>query len=440
MDNSLSNVINYCKVVNGSKGFNNTKTQLLSEMSQDYNVGRENAIYRFDVLVNSIDGKDIYLNNSGTPIMGVIDVKRQQTADTEMQETVQVYPNQIKRGDYLKFKVNDTDELRDYIITSKIEKKHGYDEGIFKECNHNLKWMYKGNLYDTQVIISNQTKYTLGISTIVAGITEGDSRYVITLPYNSKTQNIKVGQRFIFNANAWKVTQTDFVSDVGLLSILLGQDSINNEIDDIKGEIAGAFADKHTYTYDIQPNINVEKDKSINVVYSIKDETGKEFDYSLVTVKNTSNLIQVDNNKGVISIKGLDIGIGSITFSVPSGEVSKDFIIPFEVKAVVADKIDYKITTSNGYTYRVKEGSQISVDFMRNGVVDNTNLVIDYTLDSNGQSLQNKNAISIVKKSNNQLQIRNMTVTTVTSFTLTITDKANGTTILTQVISLKGAW
>jgi hypothetical protein len=108
---SLSNVINYCKVINGSKGFNNIKTQLLNEMANDYNIGREDAIYRFDVLINTIDAKDVYINDSTIPIKGVVDVKKKQTADTEMEESLQVYPNQIKQGDYVKFKINDTDTL-----------------------------------------------------------------------------------------------------------------------------------------------------------------------------------------------------------------------------------------------------------------------------------------------------------------------------------------
>lgn len=339
----------------------------------------------------------------------------------------------VKIGDYLYY-----DKEKKTYLTTEIQNFTSMPYATSKECNQLLKWMYENNLYKTQAIVINQTKYTLGMDVLVSGISETDSRFQVQLPYNDTTKNITIGQRFIFNDGAWKVTQTDRVSDGGLLNLLLGQDSINDEIDDRLHEIAGAFANKHTYTYDIPPSVDLEKDKSINLVYSIKDEAGKEFDYSLVTVKNTSNLIQVDNNKGVITIKGLDIGTGSITLSVPSGEVSKEFTISFEVKSVVVDKIDYKVTTSNGYIYRIKEGSTISVDFMRNGVVDNTNLVIDYSLDATGQTLQNKNAISIVKKSNNQLQIRNMTVTTVTSFTITITDKTNGTVILTQVITLKG--
>ena len=339
-----------------------------------------------------------------------------------------------KAGDYVEY-LGDT-----YITTTCIDKDNPFfNTAKMKRCNYNLKWMYNGNLYETMSIITNQTKYTLGISTIVAGITEGDSRYVITLPYNSKTKNIKVGQRFIFNSNAWKATQTDFVSEVGIMSVLLGQDSINNEIDNTDLEIAGYYANKHTYVYDIPTSINVEKYKSINLVYSIKDETGKEFDYSLVTVKNTSNLIQVDNNKGVISIKGLDIGTGSITLSVPSGEVSKEFAINFEVKSVVPDKIEYKVISSNAYTFIKMVGAEISVQKLINGVADTT-LKVDYKVPTNIQTLITNGSLSITTKSDNSIYIRNKSVTTPTTFVIEFFDKATNSKICeSPTITLKGA-
>jgi hypothetical protein len=434
----IGNIINYCRTINGSKGFDDRKSQLQSEMTTDYNIARPNVVTRFSIMVNTIDGKDVYINNSDTLIRGVIDVKRHQTADTEMEETVQVYPNQIKCGDYLKFKVNDTDELRDYIITSKIEKKHGYDEGVFKECNHLLKWVYKGNLYDTQVIISNQTKYTLGISTIVAGITEGDSRYVITLPYNSKTQNIKVGQRFIFNANAWKVTQTDFVSDVGLLSILLGQDSINTEIDDVDNEIANKWEIKHNYDTTCTNSLSVTKGSDCGLVYSFLDN-GNPIDNNLINIENTSNLISIiKSNDGKITITGVDIGTGSFKIKLNLTDEVREFIVNFEVVSSIVSQVNYEIKTSNGYVYRTKEGSTISAIKYENGVIQN-NLIIEYQLDSFGQDLLNKQNISIVKKTDSSFTIRNLNINVLKTFTITIIDKNTGEKILnSQTITLKG--
>lgn len=437
MDNSLSNVINYCKIVNGSKGFNNTKTQLLSEMTQDYNIGRENTIYRFDIVVNTVDGKDVYINNSDTPIRGVVDVKRQQTADTEMQETIQVYPNQIKRGDYLRFKVNDTDELRDYIITSKIEKKHGYDEGIFKECNHLLKWMYKGELYDSLGTTYNATKYTEGTKEISAGISEIYARYTSTVQDNKKNRTIKIGTRFIINGVAWEVTQTDFTTNKGLITLTMGKSSIIQGVDDIELEIADYKTVKHDYKFDIPTNFNVTKDDNVKLVYSIQDNL-KDIDYNLVEIEYSGGLIQVAKDGKDITIIGKELGTGNIKLKVNLTNETKEFNINFNVVQAIVNEVKYNVTTSNNYTYRPKEGATLTGYKYINGTPDST-LIIDYSLDSSGQSLLNRNAISIIKKSNNELQIRNININVLTTFMITIIDKATGSKILdNQIITLKG--
>lgn len=101
-------------------------------------------------------------------------------------------------------------------------------------------------------------------------------------------------------------------------------------------------------------------------------------------------------------------------------------------------KLTVKIQTSNGYVYRVKEGSTISAIKYINRIVQN-DLIIEYQLDSLGQSLLNRNAISIVKKTDSSFTIRNLNIDTLTTFNLTVTDKTTGDKILdNQVITLKG--
>jgi hypothetical protein len=97
-----------------------------------------------------------------------------------------------------------------------------------------------------------------------------------------------------------------------------------------------------------------------------------------------------------------------------------------------------KIQTSNGYVYRVKEGSQISAFRYVNGIVQN-DLVIEYKLDSVGQTLLSKNNISIVKKTDSSFTIKNLNINTLTTFYLTVVDKTTGDKILdNQIITLKG--
>jgi hypothetical protein len=303
--------------------------------------------------------------------------------------------------------------------------------GDCKECNHLFKWMYKGVLHTAYGIGTNQTKNILGIDSIQAGIIESDSRYNIQMSNNDNTKTIKVGQRFLFNDGAWKVTQIEYISTKDCIrSILLGQDSINTEIDDVDNEIAGASINKHTYTYDIPTNFEVSKDNTYNLVFSIKDENGKDFDYSLVTVTTTNNtLVQVSNTNGVISVKGLAVGSGTIKLSVPIGSTSKDFDILFEVKEVVADKIEYKYDFKQGTAIKQYVTDLVTITRLINGVQDNT-LKVNYSFDSNAQSLIDSKKIIVTKVSDLSFNIKNALITVPTTIYLTVNDVDKGTKVL----------
>lgn len=306
------------------------------------------------------------------------------------------------------------------------------------ECNHEFKWMYKGILHKAYGIGTNQTKYTLGTDAIQAGLIESDSRYAIDFPNDLNCKTLKVGQRLIFNDNAWKVTQVEYVSSQDCIrSILFGQDSINTEIDNLDLEIAGYYANKHTYTYNIPTSFEVSKDSTYQLNYSIKDETDKDFDCSLVTVTTTNNtLAQITNTNGVITIKGLGIGIGTIKLSIPSGETSKEFNISFEVKSIVVDKIEYGTPEfSNGTSLKIACSTTIKCTKYLNGIAQD--LTIEWELDSVGQGLLASKKIAVINKSNYEVQIKNLTVSVPTNIGITIRDNLDKNVILNgQVINL----
>jgi hypothetical protein len=428
----------YYRKINNINENQTYKDTIISEMTQDYNNAREHVLYRFNVLINSIDAKDVYVNDSITLIKGVIDTSKKQTAETEMEQKIQVYPNKIKRGDYIKFKMNNTDDLRTYLIKSKIDKKNGYDEAIFEECNYNLKWMYNEKLFQMPCIVTNQTKYTLGIES--KDITEGDSRYEIKMAYNEQTKNIKTGQRFIFDSNAWKVTQIDYVSNKGLLSILLGQTAINYEVDNLDLEIANYKIVNHTYTYNIPTSFEVSKDGEYQLVYSIKDETGKDIDYNLVNISTTnSDLIELTNTNGVINIKGLSAGIGNIKLVAELSSETKEFNISFEVKDVVVNQINYTTDFSQTTTIKQYVTSVLQVSKYNNGIKDDS-LKMSYSFDSLGQSLISSNKIIVTRKSDSSIAIKNALVNATTTIYLTVTDDSDGTKILDNqaIVLVKG--
>jgi len=407
--------LQYYRIINKISENQSCKESYISEMSQDYNKARENAIYRFDVLINSIDAKDVFINELETSIKGVIDISRKQTADTEMEERLQVYPNLIKRGDYVKFKVNDTDTLRTYLIKSKIDKKNGYDEGIFEECNYNVKFISSNELNKIMAIVSNNTKYTLGIKSLVSGIIEANGMFGLIMSDNSISQKISLGQRFIINKQAWKATQTDRVTVPGILIVLLGESNINVETDDVVNEIADALT--HNYTIALNSTSQSIVENGTYEINPIVKDNGKEVDNSNVTYLSSNPEIATIDSKGLVT--ALKTGTCIITCSIGT------------------EKIDLSLSVIAKTTIPVINYTTTSIVKTVDGIADNS-LVVNYNFDSIGQSLISQKKLTITKVSDTSFTIKNTNTSVVTNISIDLIDSSNGTIIETKNIQLKG--
>ena len=80
-------------------------------------------------------------------------------------------------------------EVGDYIIypditylALEVENNLISPKATSTKCNQLLKWMYKGELYETMSITSNATKYTEGTKSIGESIVEIQARYSATIP------------------------------------------------------------------------------------------------------------------------------------------------------------------------------------------------------------------------------------------------------------------
>ena len=432
MSSYLSNTINYCRNINGSKGFNDTKTQLQSEMTQDYNIARPNIITRFSVIVNTLDGKDVYINDSKVPIRGVIDTSRKQSADTEMQQKIQVYPNQIKRGDYVKFKVNETDEYHDYIITSDIDKKNGYDEGIFKKCNYTLKWIMDGKYYETPSIVTNNTKYTLGIkSQSSSGLTEADGMFGVIISYNDIVKKIPLGKRFIVNGQAWEVTQLDHSSVPNVLSILLGETSKVSENDDLENEIADRWV--HNYTISLNSTSqSIEETSTYQLNPVVKDNNQEISNENVVYESSNPEIATVDKNGLVTALKE-----GNCVISCSIGEAIVDLALTIIAKTTIPiTNYTTTWTNNNGALLRLMSSTTVTCVKTIDGIEDN--LVVNYTLDSISSNLVAQKKLTITKVSDASYTIKNTNTNTTINISIEFIDASDGTVIEKKNIQLKG--
>lgn len=341
-----------------------------------------------------------------------------------------------KCGDYVEY-LEDT-----YLTIASVDKDNPFfNTTKMKRVNYILKFMSEGVLYKLPVIVTNQTKYTLGVeSKENVGITEENSRFAIQGSYNEISKKILSGHRFILNDQAWRVTQRDHITTPNVLNMLLGQTAINYETDDVKNEIAGVYENKHTYTWTLPTStIEVTNGSNYTLSYSIVDETGKEVDYNLVTTKSSNNsLISITKNNKDIIIKGLSVGTGIITLDLPVGETVEEKVINFEVKDVVIPKTEYQIVPpSNGTTLKLMSSSTfVFKQFV--GGTENTSLNVGFGLDSVGQNLVAQKKLSVTQKTSNSYLVKNLNCSVLTSFTITFTNSSNSDVISTQVVTLRG--
>jgi uncharacterized protein YjdB len=320
--------------------------------------------------------------------------------------------------------------LRTYLIKSNIEKKHGYDEGVFKECNHLFKWISKDTYHEAWGIGTNQTKYTLGTDSVNNSFIESDSRYAIDFPNDLNCQSISVGTRFLFNGGAWKVTQIDYISSGNnIRSLLLGQDSIS-ETDDTKNEIADAFANQYSITLN-----SVTQTLNVGVTYQISasvSNKGKLVSSPNILWSSSDNTIATVNN-GLVTA----IGVGSAIITASIGSVTATLSLTINANTSTNPVISYGYSFSQTTTIKEYVTSILNCTKTINAV--SSPLSISYNFDSLGQSLISSGKITVTTKSSSSIAIKNVSVSTNTLIHLTVTDSSDNSVILDNInITLVG--
>ena len=72
-------ILDYIRKVNEIDKNKNLKQNEIDDMVDDYEHGKNMLITRFSVMINTSDALDVYINDSDTPIKGIVDEKRKYT-------------------------------------------------------------------------------------------------------------------------------------------------------------------------------------------------------------------------------------------------------------------------------------------------------------------------------------------------------------------------
>lgn len=236
MINKLNDIIDFCKNINGSQGYNDTKKQLIDEMVNDYDYAHKNMITRFQVVKDTVDGKDVSINFSEKTYRGVVGTKKKEGAKSIAEKSMQLEPNLMHKGDYLTFKMNTDDELHTYIVTSNIERCNGYDEGIFLICNQVI------TLIGCPLQYCNADDSSYGQKGVIDStlMTYTDGQVKLLTQDNEYTKAIPLGYRLIFdhdNKSIFEVVKNDTVTTKDVRRIMIKKTDLDSR-DDLENNIA----------------------------------------------------------------------------------------------------------------------------------------------------------------------------------------------------------
>jgi len=331
----------------------------------------------------------------------------------------------VERGDYIYYGYCD----KTYLVTD-VQNFTDLPFADSTECNHILKYIVDGELYSMLSVVVNNPRFTLGLKSEVAGITEGDDMLRVKVPFTNSTKKIYRGQRFIINGQAWKATKTDYTVDKGLITILLGEDNINPEIDDVELEIANG---KHAYSIMLNSNTeSLQETGTYQISTTVKDN-GVIITNPNITYSSSDETIVTVSDKGIVSA----IKIGNAIITATIGNVSSELNLTVIAKTS-QNVVSYNNSWSNGLNLNYNSASTLVCTKTINGVIDSS-LKIEYSFDANGQALIDKGLLAITVKSDASIQIRNKS-TTISSVSLTVKDSldVNKRVILSQDIKLLG--
>ena len=163
--------------------------------------------------------------------------------DNEFKKNVIAYPDST-------FMIGDIVDCYDmkWLVTKVDSNKQVYTIGEMSQCNLLLKWQNSsGTIITRYAVVEKPIAKSLDEGNI---ITTSDKMYSIKIPYDSETQNLFVGKRFLLEkANgiplAYSLTAFDGISSNysqgGILNITLTQDEYNSTTDNADLMVADHF-------------------------------------------------------------------------------------------------------------------------------------------------------------------------------------------------------
>ncbi|WP_336761594.1 Ig-like domain-containing protein [Paenibacillus sp. USHLN196] len=270
-------------------------------------------------------------------------------------KSIVMYPGlEIKAGDKV------TQDSGSQWICLHVEDNSLYSKGKIEKCNFDLKWIDQDGFIQTfpSILYFNARSNFGTEEDKVMNLPAG--RRNIAVSKNANTQSIQRDARFIIGSEAFKVIDTDYMSDDGLVNLSLQSD----QIDPVKDNLELGIADYHNlgkyelHIHNDNPlslSINQSARINVRVIRNGSEISDPQLEYS----SSNTDLISVDE-QGIITIH--ESGETIITVSA--------YGIEKQLNIYVAPTIhyDYAATIDGANDIYLNRESTYVANFYNNGL------------------------------------------------------------------------
>ncbi|MFT9003218.1 MAG: hypothetical protein ABF991_00755 [Liquorilactobacillus hordei] len=204
------------------------------------------------------------------------------------------------------------------IFTGEFKTIATHQQLKIKHVNHSIKWIVdketkkvSNNGDGWGAYVQNQTLYTLGVSFTGNNLSLINGKMMLYVKNNSETSQITIGDRFFISGKIYKVEFADSISRIGLINLLLDEDTLNPEVDNVQLGIANYWGSngKDDEQKNNSDNSNVTT-STIEIIGDQKARLGRSYNYSVVQVNEDGSKTPLKVSEwNIESIQTLPINI-----------------------------------------------------------------------------------------------------------------------------------